>query len=273
MNTFSLPLPKISIITPSYNQDQFLEATILSILEQSYPNLEYIIIDGGSTDGSPDIIKKYEKDLYYWVSENDRGQTHAINKGLQRATGDILAWLNSDDVYLPGAFEKVVKAFEENSDADVIYGDGLLIDENGKRIKRRYGIGFNYNIWFYSVAEPFQPEVFYRRRAIEKAGLLDESFHMMMDREWWIRMARCGCKFVHIPEPLGALRVYGDRKSAKFKKLNDEERWRIHDIYWEGFRFNSLKLHKIHWRILSYYYRAYRQMLKLRERRTIDRII
>jgi len=261
---------RISIITPSYNQCQFLESTIKSVLEQGYPELEYIVIDGGSDDNSIEILRKYEDKLAYWVSEKDRGQAHAINKGLRKATGDILAWINSDDIYFPGAFEKVEKAFEDNLHADVIYGDGVLIDEQGKHIKTRYGIGFNYTVWLYGVAEAFQPEVFYRKSAIDKSGLLDESFHMMMDREWWIRMARCGCKFVHLPEKLGALRVYGERKSTKYQKLNDADRWRIHDLYWEGFRFKNLKMHKMHWRILNYYYRVYRQVLKLRERKVID---
>lgn len=240
------------------------------MLDQNYPNLEYIIIDGGSTDGSVEIIKKYENYLTYWVSEKDRGQTHAINKGLGRASGDVIAWLNSDDVYMPDAFKKVAAAFEAIPDADVLYGDGMLIDQKGQQIKYRPGISFCYKIWLYGVAEPFQPEVFYRRRAIEKVGLLDESFHMMMDREWWIRMARCGCKFVHIPEPLAALRVYNERKSNSQRKLNELERWRIHDMYWEGFRFRNATLHKLHWSVVSCYYRLYRQILKIKERKTID---
>ena len=115
--------PKISIVTPSYNQAEFLERTILSVLNQDYPNLEYIIIDGGSTDGSVEIIKKYEKYLAYWVSEKDKGQSDAINKGFQKSTGDILAWLNSDDTYLSGTLFKVVKAFQENPNADLIFGN------------------------------------------------------------------------------------------------------------------------------------------------------
>ncbi len=261
---------RISIITPSYNQGEFLDSTINSVLEQGYPDIEYLVVDGGSQDNSIEILTKYECKLAWWVSEKDCGQTHAINKGLIRASGDIIAWINSDDVYLPGAFKKIATAFEENPDADIIYGDGILINENGIQIRRRHGIGFNYNIWFYSVIEPFQPEVFYRRRVIEKAGPLDESFHMMMDREWWIRMARMGIRFMHIPEPLAALRVYKGRKSDTMKDINDQERWRIHDMYWEGFKFKNLRLHKIHWKIISSYYRIYRQFLKLKERNTMD---
>jgi glycosyltransferase involved in cell wall biosynthesis len=261
---------KISIITPSYNQEHFLEATIRSVLDQNYPNFEYVIIDGGSTDGSVEIIKKYERYLAYWVSEKDRGQSHAINKGLELVSGDIIAWINSDDVYMPDAFKKVVEAFRQKADADVLYGDGVLIDKEGQQIKCRPGISFRYKIWLYGVAEPFQPEVFYRREAVKRAGLLDESFHMMMDREWWLRMARSGCTFVHIPEPLAGLRVYDERKSNSQRKLNELERWRIHDIYWEGFRFRNVTLHKLHWTILLYYYRLYRQLLKVKERKTID---
>ena len=123
--------PKISIITPSYNQGQFLEQTILSILSQDYPNLEYIIMDGGSSDNSVEIIRKHEDNLTYWVSEPDKGQSDAINKGFQRATGDILTWLNSDDYYLPGTLHTVAEYFTQHPDVECIYGDLQVVASNG----------------------------------------------------------------------------------------------------------------------------------------------
>jgi len=127
--------PKISIVTPSYNQAEFLERTILSVLNQNYPNLEYIIIDGGSTDGSVEIIKKYEKYLSYWVSEKDRGQAHALNKGFEKATGDLVGWQNSDDIYLPGAFRKVAEVYRNNPNYDVYFGNIYFIDEEDNIIR------------------------------------------------------------------------------------------------------------------------------------------
>ena len=119
---------KISIVTPSFNQGQFLESTILSVLDQDYPDLEYIIIDGGSTDNSLEVIRKYTDRISYWVSEPDEGQSHAINKGWSMATGDIIAWINADDVYCPGAFSLVAKAFENNPDAVMVIGSGSSYD-------------------------------------------------------------------------------------------------------------------------------------------------
>ena len=135
--------PKISIVTPSYNQAEFLERTILSVLNQNYPNLEYIIIDGGSTDSSAEIIKKYERYLTYWVSEPDDGQADAINKGFAKATGDILAWLNSDDLYLPGALLKVKESFQ-NAGIAFLYGHSILVDKEDRVIRILYTLPQTY---------------------------------------------------------------------------------------------------------------------------------
>src|SRR5262245_11946447 len=131
--------PRITVVTPSFNQAAYLEQTILSVLGQNYPNLEYIVIDGGSTDGSVDIIKKFQDGISYWISEKDRGQGHAINKGLIRATGDIVAYLNSDDYYLDGALQRVADYFVINPEVDLIHGRCRVVDESGTKVSERVG--------------------------------------------------------------------------------------------------------------------------------------
>jgi glycosyltransferase involved in cell wall biosynthesis len=137
---------RVTVVTPSYNQAQFLEETIRSVLLQGYPNLEYIIIDGGSTDGSVEIIRKYEKHLSDWVSEPDRGQSHAINKGFARATGEYIAWLNSDDVYEPGIIANAVAWFAEHPECDMIYSDCALVDEAGEPMGSHYIQDYSWEI-------------------------------------------------------------------------------------------------------------------------------
>ncbi len=181
---------RVSVITPSFNQAKFLERTILSVLGQGYPNLEYIIIDGGSTDGSPEIIHKYADRLAYWCSEPDRGQTDAINKGFSHAGGEILAWLNSDDTYNPGAVQKAVDFMQQHPEVGLVYGDMAFIDENDraigmfnaaltdlKRLRRGY------------VHVP-QPAAFFRASLWRQVGPLDPSFFFAMDYDLWVRLAR-----------------------------------------------------------------------------------
>jgi len=208
-------LPKISIITPSYNQAQFLEDTIQSVVTQDYPNFEYIIIDGGSTDDSVDIIRKYEKYLAYWVSEPDHGQTHAINKGIKRSGGDIIAYINSDDMYLPGAFEAISKQFLEKSEIDIVYGDHLIVDKNGKIIKKKRELGFDHTmccmIGFGLIVT--QPTAFMRRSIFNNVGIFDELYHYNMDSDFWFRCANNGAHFKHIPSYLVKFRWHDNAKS------------------------------------------------------------
>jgi len=187
----SCPLPKISIVTPSFNQAQYIEETIRSVLLQGYPNLEYIIIDGGSTDGSIEIVKKYEPWLTYWVSERDRGQSHAINKGFQHATGEVFAFINSDDYYLPGAFTRVAENFTEDYQLFVgmtfqIGTDGVL---TGKRRAPSLAVDdvadWQKN-WFR------QPGCFFSKEVFKKVGGIDESLKYSLDFDLWLRILKVG---------------------------------------------------------------------------------
>jgi len=260
---------KISIVTPSYNQGEFLEATVRSILAQNYSNLEYIICDGGSNDSSVEIIKKYSNQLAYWESQKDNGQAHAINKGFRRATGEIIGWINSDDILLPGALRRINDVFKNNPEIDVVYGNSVWIDKDGKVIRKRKNASFHYKTWLYGRADPLQPEVFYRRRVLEKAGYLNENFHMMLDREWWLRMAQQGCRFLYVDEEFSALRRHTGAKTHLLQKRNEQERWMLHDLYWEGFRFKNMMLHKFHWKFLIFFYRLSRRLRLLLKQKTI----
>ena len=210
-------LPLVSIITPSYNQGQFLEATLRSVLEQDYPHLEYIVIDGGSQDGSPEIIRRYAGRLAYWESQPDRGQSHAINKGLQRASGEILGWLNSDDLLLPGTLQTVVETFLAEPAVDVIYGRLERIDAAGSLLptpelpKDRVEFGLPLLIGECVVN---QPGCFWRREAMLRAGWLDESLRYSMDYEYWMRLALSGVRFRRLSQPVARFRLSGASKTV-----------------------------------------------------------
>lgn len=188
----SAPSPvRISIVTPSYNQGKFLEKTILSVLEQGYPNLEYIIIDGGSTDESVEIIRKYADRLTYWVSEPDRGQSHAINKGFERATGEIFGWLNSDDWYHPGALQAVADAFAANPEAGAVVGAGNYVDETGSVIDLNVPKGISLDSIYSWFDEYFwQPSCFFTHEAWMQCGPLNEGLEYAMDLDLWIKLAK-----------------------------------------------------------------------------------
>lgn len=181
--------PLVSIVTPSFNQGKFLEETILSVLNQDYENIEYIVVDGGSSDNTLEVIKKYQSRLAWWVSEPDKGQTDAINKGFNRASGEIIAWLNSDDVYAPGAIREAVKYLVENPQIGMVYGELDFIDEHGRVIGRFNAAQTDLPRLRRGFVHIPQPSAFFRRDLWTKVGPLDPSFFFAMDYDLWTRLA------------------------------------------------------------------------------------
>jgi glycosyltransferase involved in cell wall biosynthesis len=182
-------LPLVSIVTPSFNQARYLESTLRSVLDQEYPNLEYILVDGGSTDGSLDIIRRYSDRLAWWISEKDRGQTDAINKGFAHANGEILAWLNSDDTYEPNAIREAVAFLQDHPDVGLVYGDANFIDENGRVVGRFPAAQTNYRRLRQGYVHIPQQSAFWRADLWRKVGPLDPSFYFAMDYDLWVRLA------------------------------------------------------------------------------------
>lgn len=203
---------RISVVTPSFNQAQFLEATMRSVLEQDYPELEYIVVDGGSSDGSAEIIRKYAGRLAWWVSEPDKGQADAINKGLQRATGDVVAYLNSDDLYFPGALRAIAAAFEKTPGAGVIYGRTQKIDAHGAETKPLFLTPWNARLHKTLCLVP-QPSSFYSRAAWEACGPFDGELGYVLDWDFLLRVER-RFPILAIEEPISQFRVYPQTKSS-----------------------------------------------------------
>jgi len=214
--------PKISVVTPSFNQGQYIEATIESVLGQKYPNLEYIIMDGGSTDGTVGIIEKYSEHLAYWVSEPDEGQTDALIKGFDRASGDILCWLCSDDLFESKTLHEVAETFTEQPDWQVVYGDSFWIDADSRPIRFKREIGFNRFIWMYDHNYLPQPSTFWRRGIYEQVGGLDIRWDLTMDADLWIRFAERATPH-HVPRAWSRMRYYPEQKNLRLRDKSNEE--------------------------------------------------
>jgi glycosyltransferase involved in cell wall biosynthesis len=240
-------LPRISIITPSLNQGDFIEKSIRSVLDQQYPDLEYIIVDGGSTDQTSEIIQKYSHSLLS-ISEKDNGQTQAINKGLRQSTGDILAFLSSDDIYLPGALRIVGEYFSEHPDAMWLSGYCINIDNNDNEIRKfiRYYKNFWLAIHNYKVLLVLnyvsQPSTFWRRKVLEEAGFLDENLYFTMDYEYWLRLGRNYPLHV-INQNLARFRIHKLSKSGSTSHKQFDEEYQVAGRYSNKF---LLILHRIH---------------------------
>lgn len=233
-------LPSLSIITPSYNQAPFLSATIESVLQQSYQPLEYIIMDGGSSDGSIDIIKNYQDQLTHWESGKDGGQVHAINKGLRLATGDWVGWQNSDDFYLPGAFHAFARAAQKDKDAVLIIADIVLVDANGRAIRDLRYVRPTYSSIFSEGMVLANQAAFWRRSIHDEIGFLDETYNCSFDYDWFLRVLKQG-RAVHVREHWGCFRYHDAAKTALLESKFAEENFRI-----RGFRTPSMALIGLH---------------------------
>jgi glycosyltransferase involved in cell wall biosynthesis len=220
-------LPQVSIITPSFNQAKYLEDTILSVLNQGYPNLEYIIVDGGSTDGCVDIIRKYEQKLAWWVSEPDEGQGDAIRKGLEHANGEIIAWINSDDYYLPGAILQAASLLKSRPEVGLVYGDVVSLNGNGRpiNVQRLPDYDLMDLMSFHIIG---QPSVFMRHSVYIKTGGIDPRFHYLLDHQLWLKMAS-EAKIYHQPALWSAARYHADAKNVALAARFGREAYQIVD--------------------------------------------
>lgn len=209
------PWPRISIVTPSYNQADFLEETLRSVLLQGYPSLEYVVVDGGSDDGSVDIIEKYAPWLDRWESTPDRGQSHALNKGFEWVDGTIYAWLNSDDIYYPGALAAVVRGFDREPDAGAVVGEGDRVHLDGTVFHTASPDALGYEAFLEWEANHFmQPACFFRREAWAAAGPLREDLYYCMDLDLWLRMTEAGVRFVRVDERLASAKSHLGAKTS-----------------------------------------------------------
>lgn len=205
--------PKITIVTPSYNQGVYLEETIRSVIRQGYPSFEYIVLDGGSTDSSPEILRKYERHFAYCISQKDNGQADAISRGFSRATGDILGWVNSDDYLLPGALARIGQFFTQNPETDLAIGGGIVVDAGGGLIRKYYSFPQSFDSLLVGGQFFMQPSSFWRRSAYEAVGGLDTSLHFCFDYDLFLRLTRIRAPG-GIAAMLAAFRIHEQSKTS-----------------------------------------------------------
>ena len=217
-----MKLPRLTVVTPSYNQARFLERTLISVLSQGYPDLEYIVLDGGSTDGSVEILERHADRLAFWRSGPDGGQAAALREGFARATGEVLCWINSDDTLEPGALARVSKIFAERPEVDLVYGGLRTIDANDRRLFTQWA-AIDLGTLVYESAFTSQPSSFWRRAIYLKAGGVDASYRFAMDYDLLIRMLLAGARPLKIRPVLANYRIHPATKSSSLQEVSAEE--------------------------------------------------
>lgn len=233
-------LPRITIVTPSFNQSQFLEETLRSVLLQGYPDLEYIVVDGGSTDSSVGIIRKYEPWLARWVSGKDRGQADAIRKGFEWATGEIIGWVNSDDLYLPGSLMRLADGFVRKPQADVVYGNLYRIDADSRVLEEHRQTPFQRMGYLYGGFYLHQPSTLWRRELMRAVGGVNPEFSFDMDNDLFVRFALRGAPFRFERAFVACFRVHPESKTSRILHVSKAENDRIRDTYLD-FGYNSFR--------------------------------
>jgi len=224
-------LPKISVVVPSFNQAQYLELALRSIVDQPYPHLELIVIDGGSTDGSVDIIRRYLGHVTFWCSEPDGGQTQGIIKGFTHASGDVLCFLNSDDLFEPGSLREVGEFFSQHPGADAVYGNALLIDANGNGLRPQKEIPFSRFIFLHTYNYIPSMSMFWRRSIYDRAGGFNPAFQMAFDADLWMRFSDHGT-IKHVARQWSRMRFYPEQKSQRLKEITIREDMQVRARYW-----------------------------------------
>lgn len=206
--------PLVSVIVPSYNQAQYIGATLDSILQQDYAHLECLVVDGGSKDNTVAVLQNYSDARLTWISERDKGQSDALNKGLQRVSGEIITYLNSDDLLASGTIAFAVQYFDQHPEADLLYGDGYFVDARGRRISSYKGAPFDLSMCILNGQDFPQPGTFWRRKLSQQIGLFDVDFHYRMDFDYWIRAALAGFHLEYVPGERAAYRLHGESKTV-----------------------------------------------------------
>ena len=227
-------LPRISVVVPSFNQAKFLEKTLRSILVQDYPNLELIVIDGGSKDESPAIIRKYEKHMKFWCSEPDGGHPEGLIKGFSHATGEILCFLNSDDLFEQDALHQVGEYFAAHPDVDMVYGDTTWVDANGKTLRTQKEIPFNRFLWTYTYNYIPGMSTFWRREIYDKVGGVSTAYRLSFDADLWIRFSHAGAKIKHERRQWSQMRFYPEQANRRLREQSDRDDIEIRSRYWKN---------------------------------------
>jgi glycosyltransferase involved in cell wall biosynthesis len=239
--------PIVSVVTPSYNQARFIEETIRSVLAQDYPNIEYIIVDGGSSDGSAAIIQKYADRLAWWVSEKDQGHADALNKGFTHASGEILAWLNSDDTYYPGVVSEAVTYLQANPEVGMVYGDADLTDDQGQVIGRFASRQTDYKRLLRGSVHIPQATTFFRSDLWRQLGPLDLSLYFAFDYNFWVQLAKVS-RLQYLPRRWATFRLHSEGKSVRFDDRCYPDMLRVyqrecgHRLSWLWLRANVRRL-------------------------------